>query len=228
VSFEGRRAGFADLSVVEDALVAVEPAVGAPNEAVQAFVGVLVAEAIKEDLGFAVGFVVAVFVGDKEEVGRGTDPDAAETEFEAADEIQAFGENFAGLEFAVGVGVFENDDFIEPLAFGLTLGITVSFRHPDTAALVESESDGLVNIGLGDDGFGFKTGRQIHLSEGVLGGIRGRMAEVVFLKVAEDGAGVEALEVRERVFSAKGESVGEEDDERKADEQGHREIKAWR
>src|SRR5690606_12285063 len=45
-------ARFADAGVVEDALVSVEPAVGTPHEAVETFVGVLVAETIEEDLWF--------------------------------------------------------------------------------------------------------------------------------------------------------------------------------
>src|SRR5688500_5810181 len=53
-------ARLSNLAIIEDALIAVEPTVGAPHETVKAFVGVLVTEAVEEDLGFAVRFVVAI------------------------------------------------------------------------------------------------------------------------------------------------------------------------
>lgn len=203
-------AGLADLRVIEDALVAVKPAVRSPHEAVEAFVRVLVAEAIEQDLRFAVRFVVAIFVGDEEEVRSRTDPDAAETDFEPADEIQAFGEDFAGFKFTVAIGVFENDELIEPLPFGLADRIAVGFGHPDAAALIESHGDRLMDVGFGDDGLGFEAGREIHLGEGVLGGIGGGVAEVVLFEMAQDRAGLEAFDLGKRVFGACRKCSGEE------------------
>ncbi len=63
------RAGLADARVGEDAVAAVEPAVRAPGERVQGFVGVLISPAVEQDLRRAVGPVVAVLVGDEEELG---------------------------------------------------------------------------------------------------------------------------------------------------------------
>src|SRR4051812_43598030 len=53
------RARFADVGMREDALVAVEPAVGSPDETVQCLVRVLVAPAIKERFGRTIGNVIA-------------------------------------------------------------------------------------------------------------------------------------------------------------------------
>ena len=52
--------GLPTLRVREDAVAAVEPAVGAPDEGVERFVRVLVAPAVEQDLRRAVGLVVAV------------------------------------------------------------------------------------------------------------------------------------------------------------------------
>lgn len=173
--------------------------------------GILVAETVEENLRLTVGFVVAIFIRDKEEVGRSADPDAAEADFESADEIQAFGEDFAGLEFSVAIGVFEDDELIEPLPFRLADGIGVGFRDPDTAAFVESHGDRLMDVGFTDDGFGFEAGGKIHLREGMLGGIGRGVAEVVLFEVAEDGAGLEAVEMREGVFGTNGLGAGQEE-----------------
>ena len=45
----------------EDAVTAVEPAVGAPDEAVERFVGVFVAPAVEEPDWLAVGLIVGIF-----------------------------------------------------------------------------------------------------------------------------------------------------------------------
>ena len=96
----------------EDAVAAVEPAVGAPDEAVERFVRVFVAPAVEQLLRLAVGLVVAVFVGNEEQVRGGADPDAAEADFQAADEVQAFVEDGPLVERAVEVGVFEDEDAV--------------------------------------------------------------------------------------------------------------------
>ena len=61
------RARAADAAGGEDAVAAVEPAVGAPLEAVEDVVLGLGGPAVEDDLGLAVGHVVAVLVGDEEQ-----------------------------------------------------------------------------------------------------------------------------------------------------------------
>ena len=63
-----RRAGRADSRGIGDAVAAIEPAVGAPAQAVDDVVADgLGVEAIKQHLGLAIGHVVAVFIGDEAE-----------------------------------------------------------------------------------------------------------------------------------------------------------------
>src|SRR5690606_41224516 len=72
--------GAADAGVIEDALDSVKPAVGAPVEAVEAFVGVLVTEAVEEHLWRAVGDVITILVGEEQQFRGGTDPHAAKAD----------------------------------------------------------------------------------------------------------------------------------------------------
>jgi hypothetical protein len=89
-----------------------------------------------------------------------------------------------------------------------------------------------MDVRFADDGFGFEAGREIHLGEGMLGGIGGGVAEVILLEVTEDGAGLEALQVGERVFgmerldAGKEESGSNEGSGRVANDGGHGRIKA--
>jgi hypothetical protein len=67
-----------------------------------------------------------------------------------------------------------------------------------------------MDVGLAHDGFGFESGREIHLRERVLGGVGRGVAEVVLFEVAKDRAGLEAVEVREGLFGTNGLGVGKE------------------
>ena len=85
-------------------------------------VGVVLAPAVEQDLGRAVGTVVAILVGNEIEFRSRTDPDSAEADLEAADQVQVIGEDLAGIEAAVSVGVFEDEDAIARLACGTRRG----------------------------------------------------------------------------------------------------------
>ena len=104
------RARLADVRMREHAVTAVQPAVGAPDERVERFVRVLIRPAVEQHLRRAVRFVVAVFVGNEQQLGRRADPHAAETDFEPADQVELFGEHGPFVELSVAVDVFENED----------------------------------------------------------------------------------------------------------------------
>ena len=79
---------------------------------VERLVRVVLAPAVEQDLGRAVGPVVAVLVGDEQEVRGRADPDAAEADLQAADQVQLIGEDLARVEPAVAVGVLEDQDAV--------------------------------------------------------------------------------------------------------------------
>ena len=84
--------------------------------------GILLAPAIEQDLGRSVGPVVAVAVGDEQEMRGRADPDAAEADFHAADEIQVVGEDLTRVEPAVAVGVFKDENAVLGLFVGHASG----------------------------------------------------------------------------------------------------------
>ncbi len=170
--------------------------------------GILVAEAVEEDLGRPVGNVVAVGVGDEEEVGCGADPDAAMAEFEAADEIQILGEDLAGLEGAVAVGIGEDDEAVEALALGTARGIAVGLRDPEATPFVDGERDGLADLGFGGDQFGAKTRGYVHLGDGLGTGTLARGGNRIRDEVAQDGAGAKPIHLGQGDLGAGGGGVG--------------------
>ena len=105
------RTWLADAGMGENTVAAVQPAIGSPGESVERFVGVLVAPAVEENLRLA-GRVGLLIVRDEEKVRGGTDPDAAETEFDARDHVQTFEEHGLLVELAVAIGVFEDQDLV--------------------------------------------------------------------------------------------------------------------
>ena len=158
----GRGARLADARVGEDAVAAVEPAVGAPDEGVESFVGVLPAPAVEEHPRLAVGDVVAIGVGDEEEVGGRTDPHAAEADREAADEVQAVFEDLAGIEPMVAVGVLEDQDPVAGLFRRDSLRIGIGLGDPQPPAVVEAHRDRLTHVGLGGEELHGKAGGRRH------------------------------------------------------------------
>jgi hypothetical protein len=73
-------------------------------------VRVLLAPAVEPHLRGAVGPVVAVAVGEEQQLRRGADPDAAEADLQPADQVQPLGEDRPPVEAAVVVRVLEDQD----------------------------------------------------------------------------------------------------------------------
>ena len=69
-------------------------------------------EPVEHDLGRAVGHVVAVAVGDEQQLRRAEQPDAAEAELDAGEPLHVVGEDRAPVEPAVAVGVLEDQDAV--------------------------------------------------------------------------------------------------------------------
>ncbi len=142
------RPGLADLRVGEHAVAAVQPAIGAPGERVQGLVRVLIPPAVEEDLGRAVGLVVAVAVGDEEELRGRTDVDPAEPQLDPADEVELVGEDLPRVEVAVAVGVLEDQDLVAGLVLRDADRVRVRLGHPEPPPVVDREADRLVDVGL--------------------------------------------------------------------------------
>ena len=167
------RPGLADARVGEDTVAAVKPAVRAPGEAVERLVGIVLAPAVEQDLGRSVGPVVAVAVGDEQEMRGRADPDAAETDFQAAHQIEVVGEDLTRVEPAVVVGVLEDEDAVLGLVVGHASWVGIGFGDPEPAAVVDRHRDRLDDVGLAGEKRHLESRRHGH-GPGRLFGRRGR------------------------------------------------------
>ena len=91
-------AGLADAGVGEDAVAAVKPAVGAPDETIERLVGIMLTPAVEQDLGRTIRTVVAVSIGYEQQMRCRADPGAAESDLETADQVQMVGKDLATVE----------------------------------------------------------------------------------------------------------------------------------
>ena len=96
---------------VEDAVEAVEPAVGPPGQRVGQLVRVGPAEAGDDDLRLVGRLAVGAFLAE-EDVGRVGDPDAAVADGDARGDVQPLGKDGELVGLAVAVGVFEDLDAV--------------------------------------------------------------------------------------------------------------------
>jgi hypothetical protein len=145
-AFVGRRAGAADVARGENAVAAVEPAVGSPFETVDHVVLGLSSPAVEDDLRLAVGHVVAVFVGNEEQVRGAGDPDAAVAVLYPGQRVALVPEDRALVVAAVAVGVFKDHHAVA--VFHFEVGIRITLAHPHAAAIVEGHGDRLADVGL--------------------------------------------------------------------------------
>ena len=151
------RPGNADIAGAGSSAAAVKPAIGAPAEAVGKVVVVVLGdgEAIEDDFGFSIGDVVAIAIGNEEELGRAHGPNSAASQFDAGEHLQLVGEDLAGVGLSVVVFVVKNDNAIaqfeiEALA---SLGIGVVFGDPHAAFVIPGHCNGILDLGLGcEDG----------------------------------------------------------------------------
>ncbi len=151
-----RGAGLADQRVREHALAPIEPTVHAPRETVECLVRVLKAPPIEQHLRSTIGTIVTIAIGNEQQMRGGADPDAAETNFQAADQIQALDKRLLDFEPAIAIGVFQNNNAILALTFRLFVRVTERFGHPDASAVVERHGDGLVDVGFCRDELGLE------------------------------------------------------------------------
>ena len=101
----------ADLGRGREPLQAIEPAVRSPVEAVDRLVAVPDAPTRQQDLGLVrVGYVVAVAVGEVEEVGRRADEDAVEADRQRCRKRDALREDLDAIGFAVAIRVLQDQD----------------------------------------------------------------------------------------------------------------------
>ena len=69
-------------------------------------------EAVEHDLGRTVGDVVAIAVGNEQQLRRTEQPGAAKPELHAAEPLNVVGEDRALVGTAIAIGVFENHDAV--------------------------------------------------------------------------------------------------------------------
>ena len=162
-------ARLADIGVGEHAVAAVEPAIGAPGERVEGFVGVVVSPAVQQDLWRAVGHVVAVGIGNEQEVRRRTDPHPTEANLQRTDEVEALAKHRPLVEGIVAVGVFEDQDPVAGFFGRHPHGIGVGLGHPQAATVVEGHRNRLPHLGLGGEQLHGEAWRHGHRLGGILG-----------------------------------------------------------
>ena len=131
-----------DVAVDVDRLVHVEPTVGTPTQRVQNMVRVFRAEA-GEERSFAVGFQIAVLVGEVQQFGAIGDVRPAVARFDAGRNQQAVGEDVRLVGPAVAVGVFEHDDLVVGRLARLDLRIGLARGDPEPPLRIKVHLDRL-------------------------------------------------------------------------------------
>lgn len=182
----------------ENAVRHVEPAIGAPAEAVHELVRVLATETGEHDTP-RVGFVVAIGIAEVDQMRLLADVDSVVAAKDGGGEIEAFDEDSALVGLAVVVGVFEDDDAVAGKVLGswfFVLGweavrgdgvvlivlrlvaegrgvrgavrVFVSLHDPQTAAMIPGHGDGILHHRLMREAADLVALRHGHFRAGLL------------------------------------------------------------
>ena len=143
---------------------------------------VLHAPAVEKNFGFGVGNVVAISVGNENEIWGGAEVDPAVSDGNAGGEGDLVVEEFFGVEDAIAIGVLKNLDATELFVFvGAPVDVVVVFHDPDAASGVESEGDGFADVWFGGVNGNVESLRDGHLGDGFFGCEEGGVAGFVLL-----------------------------------------------
>ena len=146
-----------------DADAAVEPAIRTPLESISEGVaaGGGGTETVEHDLGGA-GGLIAVH-GDEEEIRRAQRIHAAEAALDAGEHLDLVREDGPLIEFAVMVGILEDDDPVAQAEVEALLAVRVGIvlGNPEAAAFIPAHRDRLTDVRLGGKERGLKTCREV-------------------------------------------------------------------
>ena len=144
------------------AVAAVKPAVGPPDEAVQRLVRVLIAPAVEQHLRRAVGAVVAVGIGNEQQLRRCADPDAAEAHSNPLTRF-SFSANTVRLSNWPSPSASSKIRIRSwASASGSAARIAVGLGDPQPAAIVDGHGDRLPHVRLAGKSGDRKALGQLH------------------------------------------------------------------
>ncbi len=182
------------------ALEAVQPAVGAPVQAVQRLVPVADPPAGQANLDIGdVGLVVTVAIRDEEQVRRGAHEHAVKADRQGGRKGDSLHEHLPAVGNAVAVRVLENDDPAgpgvgEPL---LAVFVVVVLSHPQAPAIVPAEGHRLCDHRLTRPGVDREPVDQRHLRGGRVRRQEGGLTPFLLRDPPEHRGGIGGLVLRE-------------------------------
>ena len=130
--------------------------VGTKVEGVDAVIVLAPGDAAEEHFA-AVGFEVAIVIGQDKNLTAGGDDDTIPKDGDAmgGDDVLAFVKDGLAVGFAVLVSVFEDEDAVAGHAFSVVAAVVDDFADPDASEVVHINRGRAEQHGLGSEGFGF-------------------------------------------------------------------------
>ena len=143
-----RRPGPAYTRSSENTVTSVEPSVRTPYKAVERFVTVVNSPAIQQYFMISVGSVIAIAVGNKDQLRRHADIDSAMTDGQSRGKVQVVYKCFLLIRHAVAIRVLKNTDPVGALVRFVAAAVHVAsiLERPESPPVVKAERDGFTDI----------------------------------------------------------------------------------
>ena len=102
------------------------------------------AKAIEKNHWLPIRHSVTILIGNEIKVGQRHHPHSSKTHFDTAYIFQLIVENDALVMRSIAIGILENDDSV--LLARLFVWIIIGFSHPQPSAVINAETDWLLDI----------------------------------------------------------------------------------
>ena len=134
-----------------DAMPAVQPAIWPPSKTVDNIMpDAVVIKPIENDLGFTIGFIIAIAIWNEKKIRRTKHPDATKAGQGTGKVMALIPKHRALVMHAIVIGIFQNYDaiFQGKIKIGFGLGIGKALANPKPASGIKSHINGLDHLGF--------------------------------------------------------------------------------
>ena len=144
---------------------AIKPTIGSPAKPIDDVVTNYIAfKSIEQNLWLTIGDVIRIPIGNEHQIGSGSDPDAAHSDFDTGQLLPLIPKHFSIVEHSIAIGVFKNHDPIVQLSIEILFAIRmrIALYDPKPSPSIGRDRNRLVDIGFSRKQSRLKTVRQLH------------------------------------------------------------------
>ena len=152
-----------NIGMRKHAVATVQPTIRTPNETIERFMPILNTPSVKQDLWRPIRNIITIFIRDKRKVWWRPNKHPTKSTGDPGCERQRVRKRLLFIEDAVAIRIFKYLNTTHRIVCMFLAGLVIKiFHNPHPATIIETEGDGLSDIGLSSKNRDFKSIRYGH------------------------------------------------------------------